>query len=247
MNQAPSSFYGRDLAYTHDSGFGKFAVHGAKILVDRLRRSGQKTGRIVNLGCGGGIESEIVSAAGFDVVGIDISPDMIAMARKRVPGAEFRVESCLSAALPSCIAVTAIGECLNYLADPANSEAALLRLFQRIYEALEPGGLFLFDVAGLGRALGAGSQKSFREEEDWAVLVVLEEDSAQRQLTRRITSFRKVGELYRRGTEVHRLRLFARSEMVAQLRRVGFRVSFLAGYGSLRFRRGHFGFLARRP
>src|SRR5262249_8018488 len=145
------------------------------------------------------------------------------------------------------IAVTAIGECFNYLADPTHSEKALARLLRRIHDALEPGGLFLFDVAGPGRGGVRGTQRMFREEDDWAVLVIWDEDTKKRVLTGGITSFRKVGELYRRATEVHRLRLFDRSEMTEMLRGAGFRVHPLAGYGSLRFRRGHFGFLARKP
>jgi hypothetical protein len=85
------------------------------------------------------------------------------------------------------------------------------------------------------------------EGKDWAVLVTAEEDRRRGQLTRRITSFRKVGELYRRDEEIHRLRLFRRSELARQLRAVGFRVRTLAGYGPLRFAAGHFGFLARKP
>src|SRR5438876_10173315 len=66
-------------------------------------------------------------------------------------------------------------------------------------------------------------------------------------LTRRITIFRKVGELYRRDYEVHRLRLFKGPELAEQLRDMGFRVRMLAGYGRMRFPPGHIGLLARKP
>jgi len=202
---------------------------------------------VVELGCGSGTSSEAIVAAGYDVLGFDISEDMLALARRRVPRGEFRVESFLTAELPSCVAVTAIGEPFNYLFDPQNSKGALVKVFRRIYDALQPGGVLLFDVAGPGRVPRAGPQRSWWEGEDWTVLVEAEENRAERLLTRRITSFRKVGELYRRDHEVHRQRLFARSELTEQLRDVGFRVRPLAGYGSLRFTRGHLGFLARKP
>jgi hypothetical protein len=73
-----------------------------------------------------------------------------------------------------------------------------------------------------------------------------EEDRRRGLLTRRITSFRKVGELYRRDHEVHRLRLFPPSELASELRDTGFRVRVLAGYGPQRFVPGHAGFLARK-
>jgi hypothetical protein len=66
-------------------------------------------------------------------------------------------------------------------------------------------------------------------------------------LIRHITSFRKVGDLYRRDEEVHRQRLFTRSEVATQLRSCGFRVRVLRGYGPLCFPPGVFGFLARKP
>src|SRR5213083_2321791 len=57
-----------------------------------------------------------------------------------------------------------------------------------------------------GREPGPGPQRSYREGDDWVVLVAAQED--HKLLTRRITIFRRVGELYRRDYEVHRLRLF---------------------------------------
>jgi hypothetical protein len=102
-------------------------------------------------------------------------------------------------------------------------------------------------VAEPGRVPGPGPERKSVEGEDWAVLVSAEEDRKRRVLTRQITSFRKVGELYRRDREVHRLRLLVRSELVAQLRRIGFRVRILPGYGPSRFPTGLVGFLARKP
>jgi SAM-dependent methyltransferase len=238
--------YGDDLAYIHDAGFGDFARHAAPVLLDALRRRGIDRGLVIDLGCGSGILSREVAEAGYDVLGIDISEAMIAMARERVPHGEFRVESLLQSELPQCVAVAAVGEAFNYLFDAGNTKRGLANLFKRIHTALEPGGLLLFDVAEPGRVAGRGLQKKHVEVEDWAVLVTLEEDRKHRLLTRRITTFRKVGDLYRRDEEIHRLRLFPRSELAAQLRALGFRVRTLAGYGSERFARGQAGFLARK-
>jgi SAM-dependent methyltransferase len=202
---------------------------------------------VVDLGCGSGILAQELSAAGHDVLGIDISAAMVAIARKRVPGGQFREESLLSAEIPPCVAVAAVGECFNYLFDPGHTKQKLLRLFRRIHAALRPGGLLVFDVAGPGRVPGPGPRRTYVEGEDWAVLVTAEEDCWRGLLTRRITSFRKVGELYRRDQEVHRLRLFRRSELARHLRGTGFRVRSLAGYGPLPFPPGLVGFLARKP
>jgi SAM-dependent methyltransferase len=236
--------YGDDLAYIHDVGFGDFARNAAPGILALLRRHGVEQGLVVDLGCGSGIWTQALVAAGYDVLGIDISAAMLTLARARVPQGQFRQESFLTAQLPACVAVTALGECFNYLFDRRNTRQGLRRLLRRIYQALLPGGLFIFDVAEPGRVPGRGPQRHYREGEDWAALVTAEEDRRRHLLTRQITSFRKVGALYRRDHEVHQLRLCRRSTLAEQLRGLGFRVRILAGYGQLRFAPGLVGFMA---
>ena len=112
-----------------------------------------------------------------------------------------------------------------------------------------PIGLYesVFDVAGPGRVPGKGPRRAFAEGDDWAVLVTAEEDTGSRILTRSITSFRQVGELFRRDREVHRQRLIPPAEMTQELRAIGYRVRVLRGHGSERFPAGLTGFLARKP
>jgi SAM-dependent methyltransferase len=240
-------FYRNDLAYIHDDGFGGIAASAAPVLLDSLQRAGLTSGLVIDLGCGSGILSEAVSAAGYDVLGIDLSRAMLRLARQRVPKGQFRQASFLTADLPSCVAVAAIGEIFNYLFDDGNTEEALSGLFRRVYAALRPGGSFLLDLAGPGRVRGTGPQNRFWEGEDWAVLVTTEEEREQRILTRHITSFRRVGKRYRRDHEVHRQRLFPPAEAAASLRQAGFRVRILKSYGERHFAPGHTGFLARKP
>jgi SAM-dependent methyltransferase len=211
-----------------------------------MRRRGPPSGLVIDLGCGSGILSERVVAAGYDVLGIDLSAGLLALARKRVPGGRFLRGSLWTAELPPCVAVAAVGEVVNYLFDEDGPRQGPRKLFRRVYDALAPGGTFLMDLAGPGRVPGAGRSRNWAEGEDWAVLVSAEEDRRRRLLTRAITTFRKVGTAYRRDHEVHRQRLYPPAEAAALLREAGFRVRVLRGYGELRFARGVAGFLARR-
>lgn len=238
--------YRDDLAHIHDAGFGDFARNAAPVLLGALRERGIRGGRVVDLGCGGGIVAEAVAAAGYRVLGIDLSAAAIDLARRRVPEGEFRVGSLLSEPLPGCVAVAAIGECVNYLFDPGHSEQAVAALFRRVHDALAPGGVLLFDAAGPGRAPGGKALKNWTEGEDWAVLYSAEEDPKRRLLIRRITTFRRIGEHYRRDQEVHRLGLLPPGELTSHLRAAGFSVRLLAGYGELPFPPGLTGFLALR-
>lgn len=237
--------YQQDLAYVHDVGFTDFVLDAAPELLRRLRAAGIRDGRVVDLGCGSGRWAKILTTAGYDVLGLDLSPAMIRLARRHAPRARFAVASLLSAKIPPCAAVTAIGEAVNY-AFVRNREAELARLFRRVYAALRPGGLFLFDAAGPGQLRGA-PPRSWLEGKDWSLLLEKEEDAARRLLTRRIIVFRKVGAGYRRSEELHRLRLYPPSLIARELRRAGFTVRTSRGYTQARFRHGLTAFVARKP
>jgi SAM-dependent methyltransferase len=237
--------YDVDLAYVHDVGFGAFARDSAPGLLDVMRQHGVRDGRIVDLGCGSGIWAEALVNAGFDVTGVDISAAMIDIARRRVPSADFHVQPLLEFELPNCRAVTALGEVLNYLFDRRTGVPTLRRLFRRVHAALEPSGLFIFDVAEPGRH--PGPSQRFFQRDDWTVLVEYHEDQKTHRLTREIVTFRKVDGSYRRSVETHRLQLYRRAEVAAALRAAGFRVKTVRAYGEFRFPAAWTGFVARKP
>jgi SAM-dependent methyltransferase len=237
--------YDESLAYIHDVGFGDYARNSAPGLLEILRQAGIATGLVVDLGCGSGLWACELDSADYDVLGIDISAAMIDIARNRVPRAEFQIGSLLKAKLPKCAAVTSLGECFNYLFDKSNSVSELRRLFRRIYAALNPGGVLIFDVAEPGR--GKGPRQKHKTGDDWAVLVEVDEDTLTNRLTRRITSFRRAGEFYKRDEEVHRLQLYKRSEVAKELRAAGFRVRTVRAYGDQPMIDGCIGFVARKP
>jgi SAM-dependent methyltransferase len=239
--------YREDLAYIHDAGFGRFARGAASLLVEELRRRDVDRGLVIDLGCGSGILAEHLAAGGFDVLGIDISTAFIALARQRVPAGLFRVDSLLAAELPPCVAIAVVGECFNYLFDSRHTVAGVRQVLSRAFEALAPGGLLVFDVAESGRVPWPGTAKTYMEGDGWAVLVAAEEDRQQGVLTRHITSFRQVGDLYRRDHEVHRLRLLPREQVQSWLQEIGFLAQALDSYGPVPFAQGHVGFLAQKP
>ena len=172
---------------------------------------------------------------------------MVKIARRRVPEAEFHVGSLFEVGIPPCAAVTAVSEVLNYLFDAENEERGPGRLFRRVHDALSPGGLFVFDALGPGQVPPGNRKRNFRVGEDWAVLSELEEDAGKGTVERRIVSFRKVGEHYRRNEEVHRVRLYEPPQLSAELEMAGFLVITMRSYGDLPLEEGHTAFVARKP
>lgn len=241
-----ADWYREDLAYIHDVGHADFALRSAPSILEVLEENGISEGQVVDLGCGSGLWARELLRAGYRVLGIDISEAMVEIAREKAPGAEFRVGSLFEAEIPPCDAVTAVSEVLNYLFDPENEERGLDLVFRRVYEALRPGGVFVFDVLGPGQVPG-GKAKSFSEGSDWAVLSEKVEDRERGTLTRRIVSFRKVGEHYRRDGEVHRVRLYGPEEVEDELNRAGFEVGTMRAYGRYPLAENHAAFVARRP
>ncbi len=242
-----AGFYQEDLAYIHDVGHADFALRSAPGILEILKEYGVPGGLVVDLGSGGGLWARELLRAGYRVLGIDISEAMVEIARQKAPGAEFRVGSLFEAEIPPCDAVTAISEVLNYLFDPENEERGLDRLFGRVHEALKPGGVLVFDVLGPGQVPPGTASRGWSAGEDWAVLSEREEDPARGTMERRIVSFRKVGEHYRRDGEVHRVRLYGRDEIEAMLGRAGFEVTTMIAYGDLPLGQNHAAFVARRP
>ena len=241
-----SEAYRADLAFIHDAGFGSLATAAAVELLARLHAARITDGTMIDVGCGSGIVAEAVGRAGFDVAGFDISTAMIAIARKRVPAGDFRHQSFLTADLPPCVAVAAIGEVFNYLFDSRHSDQKLWTFFRRVFRALQPGGLFLFDMASPGRGGPGGRVRNFTEGDGWACLYAAEEDPRRGTLVRDITTFRRKGGAYARDYERHCLRLYPPAEILAKLRAAGFHARKLAAYGPFTFPPGWTGFVARK-
>lgn len=239
-----SAAYDTDLAYIHDRGYGGFARGAAPGLLETLREAGICQGLVVDLGCGSGIWGGELVQAGYSVVGADISPAMIELARRRVPQAQWHVAPLGQFPIPPCKAVTALGEVFNYLFDGELGLAALRAIFQKVYDALLPGGLLIFDIATFGRC--RGRTHAFTEGDDWTCFVEYQHDEPRRQLTRRIVTFRKVGELYRRHDETHRQQLFSPTEVASTLASIGFDVQSVPSYGGYPLLDGVLGFIASK-
>jgi SAM-dependent methyltransferase len=183
----------------------------------------------VDLGCGGGQWLQRLAAHGYKPVGIDVSAAMIRQARKLVPSATLIHGSFAGADLPPCHAVTSLGEPLNYL----GGKRSFKRTLKSVYDALLPGGLFVFDVR-VPPLQPVETRIAARVGDDWACIAVIDEDPATGRLVRRITTFCRHGAAYRRGEEVHELNLFSSADMRSWLSISAFAFAVTPRYRSAR-------------
>jgi SAM-dependent methyltransferase len=222
--------YKQDLAYIHAAGFGKLAQGAAPEIIRRLKHAPVRIRRVVDVGCGAGPLSAALVDAGFEVTGIDCSAELLSIARTAVPKAHFIHGSVYETQVPACEAIVALGEPLTYHAEDADADPLVESFFRTASDILPTAGMLIFDVIEIGRPSLVG--RYWSSGEDWAVLVETEEDQSLRTLVRNIETFRRVDQFYRRGCEIHRVRLFDTPTLRSQLAACGFSTETAHAYGT---------------
>jgi SAM-dependent methyltransferase len=224
--------YGEDLAYIQAAAFGELARGAAPEIVRLLNAAAIRIRRVLDVGCGAGLLTAALVQAGFEVTGIDNSAELVEIARATVPGARLIYTSVYDAEIPPCEAIVALGEPLTYHAAEADGDSLVKKFFERASNALPWGGMLIFDLIELGEPSLAG--RFWSSGDNWAVLVDTQEDQVSQTLVRNIETFRRVGQFYRRGREVHRVRLFDTNTLCNQLAACGFTMETAQAYGPQR-------------
>ena len=100
---------------------------------------------VLDLGCGTGHIAALLADAGYDMVALDNSPEMLNIAREQNAGKGTLLlcQDMRAFELYGTVqAVYSSFDCLNYLRRTDD----LRKVFSLVHLYLEPGGLFLFDV-----------------------------------------------------------------------------------------------------
>lgn len=224
-----TEFYGAEQAAIHHKTFGDLAADAAALLVERLSSAGLAEGRITDLGCGSGILAAALINAGYTVEGIDLSADMIDLARAHAPTGEFLVGSVHGAVIRPSVAVAATGEVLNYAVDPRAGLDALSAIAADAFTALALGGVFAFDISTPGRNFGADIRHVFHDRDTW--LLGMHATETDHRLERRIVILsREADGRYRRVDEHYELVLYDVDAVTDALENVGFTVEVRPAY-----------------
>jgi len=111
---------------------------------------GLPRGTALDAACGSGRHAEYLAALGHAVIGVDISPEMLAIAREKVPGADFRVGDLHHLPVPGQhVDVVVCALALTHVPELAPVLAEFVRV-------LRPGGhVVISDSRGLLGYLGS--------------------------------------------------------------------------------------------
>ena len=119
----------------------------ASWLKGQLKKFGISGGLVLDLGCGTGTMTELLAEAGYDMIGLDNSEEMLAEAmEKRVESGHdilYLMQDMQDFELYGTVrAVVSVCDSLNYITE----EEELERVFSLVNNYLDPEGIFLFDM-----------------------------------------------------------------------------------------------------
>ena len=115
------------------------AVELAELICERVADSATS---LLDVGCGTGRHGEEFRQLGFDYVGVDVSPEMLTEARKRLPSTRFVEADIRSLSLDDRFdAVVCLNATIGYMLTSEDLDAAIRNLAKHV----RPGGLLLVE------------------------------------------------------------------------------------------------------
>ena len=188
-----------------------------------LEREGLKPRTAVDLACGTGSVTALLAAGGLEVVGVDLSEEMLTQAQQKTveicPMPRFVCQRLEQLRLPRGVdlAVCAL-DSLDDITDPENCREAI----RRVYKALNPGGIFIFDVNTPEKLRAMDGQVFLDEDEDVYCVWRGDFDKQTNICTYGMDLFQREGEHWVRSFEEHREYAYSREQLTTDLKEAGF-------------------------
>ena len=203
----------------------------SRYLISLLKEYGAEDGLVLDLGCGTGSITELLAAAGYDMIGVDLSEEMlqIAMEKKYESGhgilylrqdmREFELYGTVRAVVSIC-------DSMNYILEQDD----LVKVFSLVNNYLDPGGIFIFDLNTeykYGTLLGNSTIAEDREESSFIWENTYDEEERINEYDLSIF-IREEGDLYRKYEETHYQKAYRLDEVKEALAKAG--MEFVTAY-----------------
>lgn len=210
----------------------------ADYLEKHFARSKLPIHTVLDLACGTGSLTCELAQRGYEMIGADLSEEMLAQAAEKARDVSGIPPIFLHQAMEELDLYGTIDACVccldsvNYVTRPKK----LARAFQRVHTFLMPGGLFLFDINTPDKLRGLDGQLFMDEDEDACCIWRAEYSPRRRICTYGFDLFfRTENGLWDRMEEVHEEYAYEPEELEDMLRQAGFRQ--IKQYGELKMRR----------
>ena len=194
-----------------------------------LKQEGLKPRTAVDLACGTGSVTAILARKGLQVIGVDMSEEMLTLASQKAADAWFICQKLQQLRLPKAVdlAVCAL-DSLDYITDPEDCKEAI----RKTYKYLNPGGIFIFDVNTPEKLRAMDGQVFLDEDEDVYCVWRGEFDEKTNICSYGMDLFQRKGNLWERSFEEHREYAYSADQLVGFLKDAGF--THIRVYGDCR-------------
>lgn len=191
---------------------------------------------VLDLACGTGTLTAILAERGYDMTGIDLSPEMLSVARERCPeNVLLLLQDITAFELYGTVgAVTCSFDSLNHL----TRKGQLERTFSLVHNYLDPDGLFIFDMNTPNRFEKEYGKNSYQLEAETdngrAVFCNWQNDYSEKRgichFYLSVFTEEEAGtELYSRRDEEWQERCYTRAEIEEKLTAAGFEICGVFG------------------
>ena len=188
-----------------------------------LKREGLRPRTAVDLACGTGSVTAILAKKGLQVTGVDMSEEMLTVAQQKAPELDnqprFVCQPLQELRLPRGVdmAVCAL-DSLDYITDPKDCKEAI----RRVYKALNPGGIFIFDVNTPEKLRAMDGQVFLDEDDDVYCGWRGEFDEQTNICSYGMDLFQRHGAVWERSFEEHCEYAYSAQQLTGYLKAAGF-------------------------
>ncbi len=194
----------------------------ANLIDEEIKTQGVKNNIVLDLACGTGTLTGLLKEKGYDMIGADLSPEMLQKAKEKLPDVLFLNQSMTDFELYGTVgAVLCCLDSVNYLTE----DGELDEMLHLCNNYLEPNGLLIFDVNSAYKFSHILKDNIFTFDND-EIFYTWENDYDEDAglCDFYLTFFVKDGETYTRFDETHTERVYEKEELIEALNKNGFTV-----------------------